>query len=513
MPSHTAPRRDLRQLPKVALALAILFAGSLVTTADADPAGAACASPSTKQLGGTLLGEDGRYLSALVGIELFNSAKQPIGMDGCLKGGGYTTVDRVNEAPTGNGCCFALDHNGADSGEKTWNASSYGGPLPSNAAYAWIEVYPETKATNLPTYERYGGTMRRFVPITTGIDLRLPLGCGLGAGGDNGSINGRVVNRGRPVAVNEVLAWSRAADGLDPIMGFGVQPGRSDGTFTFAQASPGQRYALRLETAAGGFWVEHDYGPGIPVSPCRATGVTIDVGYDPPRITPVIGDDTVGVRRATEVLLTNNPSGGAASTTIQIGQDTDRVVSGDWDGDGVDTLGLRRGNTFILTNQPDGSSPYSVFGYGWSTDTPVVGDWDGDGRDTIGVRRGNAYYLRNSNNGGPAHLTYAYGRYGDTPVTGDWDGNGTDTPGIRRGNAYYLRNVHAGGTADYTFAYGTYGDTPVTGDWDGNGTDTPGVRRGNQYYLRNSNTSGVAHLTFSFGWSSDLPLVGDWDGG
>ncbi|MFZ6005515.1 MAG: hypothetical protein ACOYXM_16455, partial [Actinomycetota bacterium] len=435
-------------------AAALLVWLPLVALAEASPAGAACAAPSAKQLGGTLLGEDGRYVSALIGVELFDSSLRSIDANGCVQTGGtgYSHLDRVNETGA-NGCCFLLDHNGATSGsyESTWDATRYNGPIPANAAFAWIEVYPESKTEgpngNSPSYRRYGGIMRRFVPLSGNLNLRLPLGCGLGTGGDNGSIEGRVLRNGSPVGVNQVLAWSRAPDGPSPIMGFGVQPGRADGTFSFLQASPGQSYGLLLETSAGAFWVENDYGPGISVAACRATRLSIDVGFSPPRVKPLVGKDTVGVRRADQVLLTNTSSGGAATAQYTVGQAGDKVVVGDWNGDGIDTVGLRRGSQFLLTDSVDGSGPFTTFSYGLAGDTPVAGDWDGNGTDTIGIRRGNSYYLRNTNSGGNAHITFAYGTATDTPVTGDWDGNGTDTPGIRRSNSYYLRNTNSSGNA------------------------------------------------------------------
>ena len=224
------------------------------------------------------------------------------------------------------------------------------------------------------------------------------------------------------------------------------------------------------------------------------------------------GQNEVALRRGDEVLLGGVPSGTTDPATLQIGQAGDRVLVGDWDGDGVDTLGLRRGNIFWLTNDRAGQGPFTSFGYGWATDTPIVGDWDGNGTDTIGVRRGNAYYLRNANTGGPAHITFGYGWAPTTPRSGDWDGNGTDTVGIRRGNAFYLRNANTGGAAHITFGYGWRTDTPIVGDWDGNGTDTVGIRRGTTFHLRNTNSGGPAHLTFELRRRRTTPLVGDWDG-
>jgi hypothetical protein len=489
-------------------AVVVLACLSPATRVSAEVAPTGC----TKTLGGTLRGEDGRYLSAFVGAVFYDSSRRPIAAAACSNPKpGYDGTNSVNENGT---CCYLLGPDGASSGEETWSI-----PAPGNAAYAWIEAYPKASTTpdgpHKTTYERYGGAMRRMVPVSGGIALRLPLGCGLGAGGDNGAIKGRIVKKGVPVRVTRVAAFSRATDGPSLIMGFGVQgqPGTADGRFGYVQLSPGQRYALNITTSAGSFWFEHDYGKGIPVSACGTTSVSIDVGYSPPRLTPLPGATTVGVRRDTRMLLTNSASGGVPTADFVFGLTNDRILVGDWNGDGIDTLGVQRDRTFLLTNATDGAGPFTSVTYGLATDTPVVGDWDGNGTDTIGVRRGNAYYLRNTNTSGPAHVSFGYGTATDTPVVGDWDGNGTDTPGIRRGNAYYLRNTNTSGPAHLSFGYGTATDTPVVGDWDGNGTDTPGVRRDNVFHLRNTNTSGPAHLSLGYGTATDTPVVGDWDGG
>jgi hypothetical protein len=225
-----------------------------------------------------------------------------------------------------------------------------------------------------------------------------------------------------------------------------------------------------------------------------------------------LGRDTVGLWEANAVSRTNSPTGTPVADERDFGLPGDRILVGDWDGNGVDTLGVRRGRELVVTNQPDGSGPYTTVTYGLETDTPLVGDWDGNGTDTIGIRRGPVFHLRNSITSGVADISYRYGLATDTPVIGDWDGNVSETPGVRRGNSYYLRNSNTPGPGQINFGYGTATDLPVTGDWDGNGTDTPGVRRGTSYLLRNHSSSGVAQLAYPYGWSSGAPLVGDWDG-
>jgi peptidoglycan/xylan/chitin deacetylase (PgdA/CDA1 family) len=131
-------------------------------------------------------------------------------------------------------------------------------------------------------------------------------------------------------------------------------------------------------------------------------------------------------------------------------------------------------------------------------DRLVSGDWDGNGTTTPGVVRGNTWYLRNSNSPGPADVVFVYGAPTDRPVTGDWDGNGTTTPGVVRGNTWKLRNSNSGGFPSLEFVYGATTDRAVTGDWDRNRTTTPGVVRGTTWKLRNSNSGGFPDLEFVY---------------
>lgn len=485
----------------------------LAIAGPADAAASEVAPTScTKSIGGTLRGEDGRYLSAFVGVTFFDSLKRPIAAAACSDPKpGYDGSDSLNEQGT---CCYLLDAEGASSGEQAWSI-----PAPGNAVYAWIEAYPKSKSApdgpHRTSYERYGAAMRRYVALSGSIALRLPLGCGLGAGGDNGAVAGFVLQNGRPVAVTRIAAFSRAPDGTNPIMGFGVQgqPGTSDGRFRFTQLSPDQRYALNVTTSVGTFWFENDYGSGVAVRPCSTTLLTLDVGTAPhPTVVPTVGRDSVGLRRDATVLLSDTLPPGGVDHSYSYGLGSDQVLVGDWDGDGIDTIGVRRDGVFYLSNSPDANRVDLTVRYGTATDVGIVGDWDGNGTDTIGVRRGTALHLRNSNTGGLAQISFSYGLGSDTLLIGDWNGNRSDSIGIRRGATFHLRNQNSSGPAQMSFSYGVASDSPLTGDWDRNGTDTPGVRRGATFYLRNSNTSGNAHIGFSHGQADDVPIVGDWDG-
>jgi hypothetical protein len=134
------------------------------------------------------------------------------------------------------------------------------------------------------------------------------------------------------------------------------------------------------------------------------------------------------------------------------------------------------GKGFYLNDGWDGRADHE-FSFGRVGDRVLVGDWDGDGADSFAVRRGNAYFLTNSLYGGDADVELRFGRAGDEVLVGDWDGDGVDSFAVRRGNAYFLSNSFAGGNADVELTYGRATDEVFVGDWNGDGVDTLGVRR------------------------------------
>ena len=79
--------------------------------------------------------------------------------------------------------------------------------------------------------------------------------------------------------------------------------------------------------------------------------------------------------------------------TFQFGQAGDQPVVGDWNGDGKTDLGVFRAlpngdGEFILDNGDHvmGAGD-TTFTFGLATDRIVVGDWNGDGKDEVGVFR------------------------------------------------------------------------------------------------------------------------------
>jgi hypothetical protein len=320
---------------------------------------------------------------------------------------------------------------------------------------------------------------------------------------------------GRPERVAPFTNSGPAMDLLAP--GLDI---RSAGASGGAMTSSGTSAAAPF--VAGAVAALRSGSPSLAVA--RVRGVLADSGVrvaDPSRgnfrrldvaATVLSLGDGVGVGAAGIAShLRNSPTAGPPSRTFGYGATSDRLLVGDWNGDGVDTYGVRRGSTVILTDDPAGTGRIT-FAYGFATDQVLVGDWDGDGRDSIGIRRGTIFHLRNALSTGPGQISFGFGAASDRVVVGDWDGDGVDSIGLRRGNTFLLHNPLSGGVPALRFAYGAATDVPVVGDWTGEGRDTIGVRRGNQWLLRTTNTAGNAELSFAFGSPTAPAIVGNWDG-
>ncbi|MCW1804365.1 Ltp family lipoprotein [Brachybacterium squillarum] len=200
-----------------------------------------------------------------------------------------------------------------------------------------------------------------------------------------------------------------------------------------------------------------------------------------------------------------------ANHEFSYGKASDRVYTGDWNGDGKDSLAVRRGQTYYFSNSLGGSAS-TVVNYGKATDTVLVGDWDGDGKDTLAVRRGQTYYFTNSLSGGKATTVLNYGKATDTVLVGDWNGDGKDTLAVRRGQTYYFSNSLTGGKASSVINYGKASDKVLVGDWNADAKDTLAVRRGNVYYISNRLSGGAAAIVQAYGRATDTTLAGDWNG-
>ena len=144
----------------------------------------------------------------------------------------------------------------------------------------------------------------------------------------------------------------------------------------------------------------------------------------------------------------------------------------------------------MLRNTTTSGGADLQFTYGQSSDRVLTGDWDGNGTSTPGVVRAELLVVaKRQQRGWPAHRVRV--RMVHRPTDRRRLGRQPHRhPGHPPGNSFYLRNSNSSGAAEPDFAYGTATDRPVVGDWDGNGTFTPGVVRSRQWMLRNSNSLG-----------------------
>ena len=446
-----------RLLPVVMVVFLLLSVLAIAHAATPPAAGAACASPSGA-VGGTVEGEDGRFVSAQVSIEIFTSGGQKIGMDGCSMGGGYAATDLVNEKSS---CCLILPASGSETSpyhdgtrnwnlEKTWRING----LPANAHTVWIETYTK-KVGGQPNSDtsRYGHSIRRPVPVgDLSIDIVQPLRCGIsnhGVTGSTGAISGSVYDNGRRVTASRVSAFATGADDGDGggHLSFNVTGTHPSGGYKIDALAPG---TYSIFVTASGITRRVD---GIRVSDCGTTTQSVAVRGSVPR---VIGDP----------------------------------VAGDWDGDGDDEPGVWDDGTWYLrTDAGSSASTLPTFSYGRQAgDVALAGDWDGDGDDEPAIFRRGTWHFRSD--AGPSGRTVAQVRYGvspgDVPVAGDWDGDGDDEPAIyRRGTWHYRSNASGSGGTRATVRYGvSAGDRPVSGQWDGDRADEAGIYRGGEFHLR-----------------------------
>lgn len=241
--------------------------------------------------------------------------------------------------------------------------------------------------------------------------------------------------------------------------------------------------------------------------------------------------DTIGVFRPStnQFLLRNSNAAGTPDLTVSLGQAGDQPVVGDWDGNGTDDVGVFRPSTgqFLLRKPVRLQNGVLVIlpitvNFGQNGDRPVAGDWNGDGIDTPGVFRPSTqqWFLTNSpnvaNSTPAADLSPVFGQSGDRPLAGDWNADGVDTIGVFRPSARTLFLSNTNSSIDITFGFGVLdGDLHIAGDWNGDEIDTIGVFRPSEatFFLKNVNAVGNIELfSFAFGASGDIPVAGDWDG-
>lgn len=233
----------------------------------AAPAQAAPCASATRTISGTLRGEDGRYVDAMLGFDLIRvvgdkrlhiNGRDGADNWGCAGHKGYGQVLRVNPDVPATGS--------TTTGTQYWSVK-----IPAIVNQVIIEVWPRAAGTGPVDDRRYSGALRWKVPIPYGrrINIKLPLVCA--AGGRTGYIAGKATKNGAPVKVDFVGAWSAAKDNnsANPIQGFRTGYGTDRGTWIVRNLASGQPYTM--------IWEENGVRRqrySIAVSACKGTTVS-----------------------------------------------------------------------------------------------------------------------------------------------------------------------------------------------------------------------------------------------
>ena len=168
------------------------------------------------------------------------------------------------------------------------------------------------------------------------------------------------------------------------------------------------------------------------------------------------GRDEIGVFRTApdgitgEFILDTNDDHvmDAGDTTFTFGLGTDHIIVGDWNGAGTSEVGVYRdaatyiaadaGDIVFSINSSGDHATFTNFVFGLITDKVIIGDWNGNGISKVGVYRdgssapvGNALYAPGTalftldTNGNLQYdagidQVFLYGLYSDQFVSGHW---------------------------------------------------------------------------------------------
>lgn len=189
---------------------------------------------------GTIQGADGRVVDTMLGFDIQDRYGRKIDSRpgsstwGCPFNGGYSTTLRLNETVAATG---------STTGTKSWKVV-----VPVNAAKMYVEAYAKGPGHTGTNQTRYGHSLRSrmTLPYSGTIRMALPVVCA--AGGTTGGIHGWATLRGVRTKVDRAVAWSMAGDNntLNPILGWNMGTGRTDGYYGIPNLQSGQVYVVRI---------------------------------------------------------------------------------------------------------------------------------------------------------------------------------------------------------------------------------------------------------------------------
>jgi hypothetical protein len=228
-------------------------------------------------------------------------------------------------------------------------------------------------------------------------------------------------------------------------------------------------------------------------------------------------------RPANNVWYSKGQAAADGLTAVKWGVATDKLVPGDYDGDGIDDIAVWRPETGIwyILQSSDGRVLYAHWGMstvhptGSLPDVPVQADYDGDGRTDIAVWRPDTgvWYVLLSSTGfdHKKALAHQWGRLGDVPVDADYDGDGRADIAVFRPweNRWYILESETGNWQVSTFGTAGY-DLLVPADYSGDGRADLAIYRQGTWWVMDSSSGDVE--TTEFGFPDSIPVPGDYDG-
>jgi hypothetical protein len=201
-----------------------------------------------------------------------------------------------------------------------------------------------------------------------------------------------------------------------------------------------------------GLWVVDYNGNGVWDGPDVDRAFILGQSGDQPVVADWNGDGRAkaGIFRPSQGLwvLDYNGNGRWDGTVsdrgFPLGQSGDQPIVGDWNGDGRDKAAVFRPSSGLWVLDYNGNALWDgpladrAFSLGQNGDRAVAGDWNGDGRDKAGVFRSSQGlwvldYNRNARwDGTDLDRASFLGQNGDQGVVGDWNGDGRAKAGVFR---------------------------------------------------------------------------------